>query len=354
MKQFLSIAITALLLAMVAGCGSNEAVNEKEPEIIIEDKFDDKSEDVSVNNDEEIKKFAQGVSEEGADSEKENQGDVKVDGTISEKCNPKAVLMKPDIKYPKYVHETYESTTCKRERGFNILLPETYDESKSYPVMYLLHGIFGDEYSMTDSANKTIEMVTNLAAAGIIEETIIVCPNMFAADNDEIKPGFSAEQCVPYDNFIYDLINDLMPYIESHYSVKTGRENTMLAGFSMGGRETLYIALTRPELFGYVCAIAPAPGVTPGKDNFMPHSGQMSEEEFRFADGAIVPDVFMITAGTNDSVVGKFPKGYHELLETNGVDHIWYEVEGADHDNTTIKSGLYNLFMQMAYSKQNK
>ncbi len=55
----------------------------------------------------------------------------------------------------------------------------------------------------------------------------------------------------------------------------------------------------------------------------------------------------MICAGDHDSVVGKFPLSYHEILEENGSEHIWYEVTGADHDNTAIKSGLYNFLIQI-------
>jgi enterochelin esterase-like enzyme len=142
-----------------------------------------------------------------------------------------------------------------------------------------------------------------------------------------------------------------MPYIESNYSVLTGRENTYLAGFSMGGRETIFITLQRPELFGYVCAISAAPGIVPAKDKFMVHEGQISEDEMKFADEATEPNVFIICCGTRDSVVGQFPKQYHELLETNGANHIWYEINGADHDNNAIKSGLFNLFKQIAFDK---
>ena len=139
--------------------------------------------------------------------------------------------------------------------------------------------------------------------------------------------------------------------IESEYSVLTGRENTYLAGFSMGGRETIYITLKRPELFGYVCAISAAPGIVPSSDSFMVHPGQMQESEMRFEDGATEPEVFIICCGTNDSVVGTYPRSYHELLEKNGSDHVWYEIQGADHDNNAIKSGLYNLFKQIAFDK---
>ena len=174
---------------------------------------------------------------------------------------------------------------------------------------------------------------------------------MYASSDPDQKPAFDTESCLPYDNFINDLVNDLMPHIESEYSVLTGRENTYLAGFSMGGRETIYIALQRPELFGYVCAISAAPGIVPTTDKFMTHEGMIEESQMKFADDATVPEAFIICCGSSDSVVGTYPKQYHEILEQNGSSHIWYEIPGADHDNTAIKSGLFNLFKQIAYDK---
>ncbi|MCR5251871.1 MAG: esterase family protein [Lachnospiraceae bacterium] len=318
-------------------------------------------EETTENAGEDLSSFASGIKTEDvpaaptegdAAAESEVASDFVLDDRIEERCPGMFEAKREDVQYGEFTHDVYYSETCGMERGYSILLPAGYSEEKKYPVLYLLHGIFGDEYSFSgDGSNKIKEIVGNMAADGLIEETIVVCPNMFAATDPAQKPGFDSVSVLPYDNFINDLINDLMPYIEGKYSVLTGRENTYLAGFSMGGRETIFITLKRPELFGYVCAISAAPGVVPGKDNFMTHEGQMQESEMKFADGATEPEVFIICCGTKDSVVGTFPKQYHELLETNGAAHIWYEINGADHDNNAIKSGLFNLFKQIAYDK---
>ena len=285
--------------------------------------------------------------------EQTGDGETALNDEIEERCPVTVTAGRANVKYGEYSHATYYSETCGLERGYCILLPADYSTDRKYPVLYLLHGIFGNEYSFSgDSSNKIKEIVGNMAADGLIEETIVVCPNMYASSDPSQQPAFDAESCLPYDNFINDLINDLMPHIESEYSVLTGRENTYLAGFSMGGRETLFIALQRPELFGYVCAISAAPGIVATTDKFMTHTGQLSEDEVRFADGAIEPNVFMLCCGTRDSVVGTYPKSYHELLEANGTKHIWYEITGSDHDNSAIKSGLYNLFKQIAFDKR--
>jgi len=310
-------------------------------------------------SDEDRDKFATGVNADEGQSENGEEisqdTDEVLNHEIEEKCPAEFSQTRSDVEYTKFVHKTYFSTTCNMERGYTILLPADYEETKQYPVLYMLHGIFGDENSFAgDSGNKIREIVTNMAADGLIEETIVVCPNMYATDDPAQKPSFDAESCLPYDNFINDLVTDLMPHIECSYSVLTGRENTYLAGFSMGGRETLFITLMKPELFGYVCAISAAPGIVETKDMFMYHPGQLKEDQVKFAEGAVEPEKFIVCCGTNDSVVGKYPLSYHELLEANGAEHIWYEIQGADHDNNAIKSGLYNLFKQIAYDKANK
>ena len=345
--KYRSICAAVLTAALICGCGANTQGEESM------EAASEKTTVAEATEMENKESFASGItaSEENADSaaEASSQEGFVLNNEIEERCPVTMTATRGDVKYGEFTHGTYFSETCGLERGYSILLPADYSADKKYPVLYLLHGIFGNEYSFSgDASNKIKEIVGNMAAEGAIEETIVVCPNMYASSDPNQQPGFDAESVLPYDNFINDLVNDLMPHIESEYSVLTGRENTYLAGFSMGGRETIFITLQRPELFGYVCAISAAPGIVPTKDKFMPHEGQISEEEMRFADGATTPEVFIICCGTRDSVVGTYPKSYHEK---NGADHIWYEVTGADHDNNAIKSGLYNLFKQIAYDK---
>jgi len=248
------------------------------------------------------------------------------------------------VTYGSLEHITYFSETTGLERGANVLLPANYRPEKQYPVLYFQHGIFGDEYALiNDDNNKIVEILGNLVAEGKAKEMVVVFPDMFATSDPEQKPAFTQEAVLPYDNFINDLVNDLIPYIEANYSVLPGRANRAILGFSMGGRETLFIGLSRPDLFGYIGAIAPAPGLTPGKDKMMVHVGQMQEADVKFTDLENLPELLMICCGSGDSVVGKFPIGYHELMIKNGVAHLWYEVPGADHDSMAIRSGLYNF-----------
>lgn len=264
---------------------------------------------------------------------------------VTEKECPDALCRRAaDRNYGRTEHITYLSKTTGLERGANILLPPGYSREKAYPVLYFLHGIFGDEYSLlSDENNKIPEILGNLAAEGKTGEIIAVFPDMYATSDPEQKPAFDPEAVLPYDNFIYDLTGDLIPCVEKRYSVLTGREDRAVLGFSMGGRETLFIGLSRPDLFGAVGAISPAPGLIPSEDRFMSHRGQLKENELKIPEGKESPELFMLCCGSADSVVGKFPEKYHEILEKNGAEHLWYEVPGADHDSKAIRSGLYNF-----------
>ena len=268
--------------------------------------------------------------------------------TVTQTTCPSDICIKQmGVQYGTVEHITYDSVTTGLTRGANVLLPADYSEDKQYAVLYFLHGIFGDENSLIgDNNNKIKELVANLAAQGRTKDMIVVFPNMYAKTDPNQQPGFSAEAVLPYDNFINDLVNDLIPVIEGKYSVLTDRENRAILGFSMGGRETLFIGLSRPDLFGYIGAIAPAPGLVPGKDHFMEHVGQMQEVDMTFKEGDILPELLMVCCGTRDGVVGKFPESYHNIFTTNGVEHLWYEVPGADHDNNAIKSGIYNFLIR--------
>lgn len=237
-------------------------------------------------------------------------------------------------------HITYFSKFAQRDKGANVYLPAGYSTSKKYPVVYCNHGIMGDESSMLGMS--VIEIAANLAASGEAEEAIIVFPQMYTSKSSAAPSGINIESCQGYDDFVYDIADSLMPYIESNYSVKTGRENTAICGFSMGGRESLYIGVVRNDLFGYIGCAAPAPGVTPGQDMYMTHPGSMQESELKITGDK--PYLLMIAGGTNDSVVGTFPESYHNILTRNGEDHVWMSISGAGHDNSTVTPLMYNFF----------
>lgn len=237
------------------------------------------------------------------------------------------------------VHKTYYSKIAEKQKGINILLPPGYSEEKKYPVLYVLHGIFGDENTMVG----TSVLFTNMINAELAKEMIVVYPFMYTSKTQNQCTAIDKKNIEAYDNFIDEMTSSIMPFISENFSVLEGRENTAITGFSMGGREALACAFYRQELFGYVGSVAPAPGLVPSNDIHMKHEGQFSESELVFSAGKPKPELVMLCCGDIDSVVGMFPAKYHGIMNENGTEHLWWIVPGSDHGDPAISSGFYNF-----------
>ena len=241
----------------------------------------------------------------------------------------------------KIEHITYFSKKANRNKGANVWLPPGYDSSKEYPVFYVNHGYGGDESSMMNGMGVR-EIATNLIKSGEAVPMIIVFTNQYTDPNHAAQTGNGQADVPGYDNFVEDMPDSLMPYIESHYPVKTGRENTAVAGFSMGGRESLYIGMKCCDKVGYIGGGAPAPGIFPTKDQFMTHPGVMSKDEMHI-DPPYSPYLLLIAGGTSDTMVNDFPKQYSDLFTQHGTENIYLSVPRGGHDSSTVIPLMYNF-----------
>ena len=248
------------------------------------------------------------------------------------------------INYGDLKKVSYYSKTTGNTRNCYVLLPPDYSADKKYPVLYLLHGIGGTDSEWLQANPK--EILGNLKADGKCSDMIVVMPNVRASYDDSLPENIlSIENINAFDNFINDLNNDLIPFINSNYSTKQGRENTAIAGLSMGGRESLYIGFKEPEKFAYIGAFSPAPGLLP--DSKLNYPGQFTASQFKIPQNSeITPKLIMICTGNNDTVVYEAPKLYHDTLANNNVNHIWYTIDG-NHDFTVWKHGLYNFLKRI-------
>lgn len=249
------------------------------------------------------------------------------------------------ITYPKFQKYTYYSSTAGRDTNINVLLPPDYSEDKEYPVLYILHGFYDNETWMTRPVVNLSTIYNNLLADGAAEEMIIVLPYIFCDKEMPYCTGMDLANCLAYDNFINDLTADLMPFVESEFSVATGRENTAITGFSMGGRESLFIGYQLPEKFGYIGSVCPAPGLVKIEGSYM-HPGQMEPEEMTFSDNE--PYVVFISSSKADGVVGSNPDNYRRIMTENGVEYLSHVMENTGHDHNSVKPHLYN-FLKMLF-----
>ena len=248
--------------------------------------------------------------------------------------------VKEGVTYGELKEITYNSKTTGTTRKANIILPPDYDENKKYPVLYLLHGIGGDHNEWLGA--EPVNVLSNLVAAGDAASMIAVIPNVRARANDEGNPQdiYTLEHFKAFDNFINELRDDLMPYIEANYPVLKGRENTAIAGLSMGGRETLFIGCSMPETFGYMGAFTPAPGLLPYTNFGVTENGLFTKETLTLPEDCDM--LVMINAGASDEIVSIWPKTYHETLTANGTENTFYVTDGG-HDFVVWKNGLYNF-----------
>ena len=248
--------------------------------------------------------------------------------------------VKDGVVYGKMQEISYDSKTTGTTRKANIILPPDYDESKKYPVLYLLHGIGGDHNEWLGA--EPVNVLSNLIADNEVVPMITVIPNVRARANDEGNPQdiYTLEHYKAFDNFINDLREDLMPYVEANYPVLTGKKNTAIAGLSMGGRETLYIGCSMPETFGYMGAFTPAPGLLPYSNFGVSEDGLFTKESLMIPRDS--DNYILINAGASDGIVSIWPETYHETLKANGVENTFYVTDGG-HDFVVWKNGLYNF-----------
>ncbi|QEN03435.1 esterase family protein [Thiospirochaeta perfilievii] len=240
-----------------------------------------------------------------------------------------------NVTYGELIKIKYNSTVVGNVREANVILPPNYDPNTKYPVLYLLHGIGGDENEWL--GGKPVEVIGNIINSGDVKPMITVIPNVRARKNDSGNPSdiFTKGHFDAFDNFINDLQKDLIPYIKTNYNILEGRENTAIAGLSMGGRESIYIGITLQSIFGYIGAFSPAFGLLEYSNNNVTENGLLNQEGFVLKD-EFKDTLIIIIHGDADPVVRDEPFKYHMAFENNGVKHTFKEIPG----DMILMSGL--------------
>ena len=146
----------------------------------------------------------------------------------------------------------YQSNTLGMARRMHVYTPPSYEKGTTkYPVFYLLHG-GGDDDSGWPTVGRAGFILDNLLAAGQAKPMIVVMPNgSMPLPPSSGMPNPAAMQQMRA-LFADELLKEIMPYVEKTYRTQPNRENRAIAGLSMGGFQTLDVALSRPELFNYV------------------------------------------------------------------------------------------------------
>jgi len=150
----------------------------------------------------------------------------------------------------------YKSATLGTTRTLLVYTPPGFNASSKtkYPVLYLIHGGSDTEETWTKVGRANL-IADNLIAQGKAKPMIIVMPYA------NVRPN-------PMPDFTKDMINDIIPFVESNYPVLKESNSRAIAGFSVGGGQTLNIGLTHPEMFAYICSYAPYTATDEFKKNF--------------------------------------------------------------------------------------
>jgi enterochelin esterase-like enzyme len=238
----------------------------------------------------------------------------------------------------------YESKSLGTRRQMRVYTPPGYSAARKYPVLYLLHGIGGNDREWTQACHAA-EILDNLIAEGKIEPMVVIFPNgnaAITADTVSASPaqagGGRGGPGGGFDSwgkpFEEDLLHDIIPHIESHYAVFTDREHRALAGLSMGGGQTLNIGLAHLDKFAWIGGFSSAPNTRAPAALL---SNPAAAKELK---------LLWLACGNRDGLMS-ISQGVHKYLKEQGVPHVWH-VDGNAHDTTEWDNNLY-LFSQRLF-----
>jgi enterochelin esterase-like enzyme len=239
----------------------------------------------------------------------------------------------------------FDSKVTGGKRPASVYLPPGYSSDRKYPVLYLLHGIGGNE-THWPGPGAAGAILDNLLADGKAAPMIVVMPNGRASNEPSTLfaggrgPGAGpgpggrggaamAVEFTAYAAFERELLGDLIPFIEARYSVTGDRMHRALAGLSMGGGQALNFGLNNVETFAWVGGFSSAPNTKAPAE--------------LVADPAKARQLALlwVSCGNEDGLFN-ISAGVHEHLAAQNVPHKWYIDAGA-HTFPVWKNDLYHF-----------
>lgn len=227
----------------------------------------------------------------------------------------------------------YDSTTVGIIRKARIYTPPGYSPDKKYPVLYLLHGIGGDENEWTRNGAPDV-ILDNLYADRMAVPMVVVLPNGRAGRHVTARDPIP-KQSPAFEAFEQDLLADLIPFVEKNYSLKSDRDSRALAGLSMGGGQALNIGLKHLDQFAWVGAFSSAPNTRPAAELL---TDPRAARQLR---------LLYIACGDKDRLF-RISQDVHTMLDEKKVPHIYNVIPGGGHDFKVWRADLYH-FAQLLF-----
>ena len=232
----------------------------------------------------------------------------------------------------------YYSTALGRHRRMHVYTPPGYEAgTEKYPVFYLLHGA-GDCEDAWSSVGRAGFILDNLIAAQKAKPMIVVMPAGHTSASFGMGGGRGAGSMV--DEFTEDFTKDVVPYIESRYRVLTDRNSRAIAGLSMGGMQTLHIAMSDLGKYAYVGVFSsgifgsgpakPAAPGAPAPKEQAPAGPDWETQHLAMLDNAELKKglkLLWFATGAEDFLLGT-TKSSLDLLKKHGFAPVYKETAG--------------------------
>lgn len=227
-----------------------------------------------------------------------------------------------DVPHGTVAEVTYHSSTLNRPRRLHVYTPPGYETStESYPVFYLLHGATDsdDSWSTVGRANVILD---NLIAAGKAKPMIVVMPHGHTGP-------FRFGERLSTEEFEREFLTDIQPQIEQRYRIKRERSQRAIAGLSMGGAQTLNIAIPHLDSFGYIGVFSSGIfGLGGG-----PNRGPQPNFEQKYAealDNAALKEGLKLCwfATGKDDFLLRTTQATVEMLKKHGFNVVYHETDG--------------------------
>jgi MYXO-CTERM domain-containing protein len=218
---------------------------------------------------------------------------------------------------------TYQSAK-HGARKVTVYTPPGYDAAKKYPVLYLHHGIGGNETAWTSGSEGNADAVLDyLYSKNLAVPMIMVMPDGNVRSFSDSMQAFGAHE--------ESLIVDLIPWVEKTYSALTDADSRAISGLSMGGGQTFNAGFTNIDKFHWI-----------GPYSAAPNTKQPTQTITDVAKVKSNVKLIFIACGTNDSLLSNSSM-YHDFLDKNNVTHMYQLEQGGGHDKTVWNRSLYNF-----------
>ena len=242
-------------------------------------------------------------------------------------------IVQDNIERGKVETVEYASKTVGIKRKMVVYTPPRYSKDTKYPVLYLLHGIGGDETNWKQAGRANV-ILDNLYADKKIAPMIVVMPNARASAKPRPENIFEPGNLEAYAAFEKDLLKDVIPYIESHYSVKADRQHRALAGLSMGGGQSLNFGLKTLDTFAWVGGFSSAPNTKPARELITEPKAANSKLR-----------LLWLSCGDRDNLMN-ISRSFHEALTDMKVEHVWH-IDSGGHSWQVWKNDLYLIAQRL-------